>query len=58
MHSNDLSAWRHDHAFDAGNLAGERSTRAVMWIAVAMMMVEIAAGWGTTQWPCWPMVST
>jgi cation diffusion facilitator family transporter len=45
MQSHDLSAWRHDHAFDAGNIAGERSTRAVMWITAIMMVAEIAAGW-------------
>lgn len=31
--------------FDAGNLAAERGTRAVMWITAVMMVVEIAAGW-------------
>ena len=46
MHSNDLSAWSHAHQFDQGNIAGERGTRAVMWITAAMMVVEIAAGWG------------
>jgi cation diffusion facilitator family transporter len=45
MHTHNLSAWRHDHTFDAGNLAGERSTRAVMWITAVMMAVEIASGW-------------
>jgi cation diffusion facilitator family transporter len=45
MPDHDLSAWRHEHAFDAGNIAGERSTRIVMWITAAMMVVEIAAGW-------------
>lgn len=47
MHSPDLSAWRHDHVFDQGNAAGERSTRAVMWITAIMMAAEIAAGWWT-----------
>ncbi|SPE34496.1 Cation diffusion facilitator family transporter [Burkholderiales bacterium] len=46
MHTQDLSAWHHDHSFDKGNIAAERGTRAVMWITAAMMMVEIAAGWG------------
>lgn len=46
MHTNDLSAWSHAHQFDQGNIAGERGTRAVMWITAAMMVVEIAAGWG------------
>ena len=45
MQTHDMSAWRHDHAFDAGNIAGERSTRAVMWITAIMMVAEIAAGW-------------
>jgi cation diffusion facilitator family transporter len=45
MHSHDLSEWRHEHVFDSGNAAAERSTRWVMWITLAMMAVEIAAGW-------------
>ena len=45
MHTQDLSAWTHDHVFDEGNHAAERGTRAVMWITAAMMVVEIAAGW-------------
>jgi cation diffusion facilitator family transporter len=45
MHTHDLAEWRHDHQFDTGNIAGERSTRLVMWITAGMMVVEIAAGW-------------
>jgi cation diffusion facilitator family transporter len=45
MHTHDLSSWRHSHVFDAGNPAGERGTRAVMWITLAMMVVEISAGY-------------
>lgn len=45
MHTHDLAEWRHDHQFDTGNIAGERSTRLVMWITAGMMLVEIAAGW-------------
>lgn len=45
MHTRDLSAWTHEHVFDDGNRAAERGTRAVMWITVAAMVVEIAAGW-------------
>lgn len=45
MHIHDLSAWLHDHVFDASNEVAERSTRAVMWITAAMMVVEIIAGW-------------
>lgn len=45
MHTENLSNWTHDHVFDTGNDAAERSTRIVMWITAAMMVVEIAAGW-------------
>lgn len=45
MHPHDLADWRHEHIFDTGNSAGERGTRLVMWITLAMMVVEIAAGW-------------
>lgn len=44
-HDNDLSNWVHDHIFDEGSHAAERSTRLVMWITAVMMVVEIAAGW-------------
>jgi cation diffusion facilitator family transporter len=45
MQAHDHSRWRHGHVFDAGNIAGERGTRLVMWITAAMMVAEIAAGW-------------
>lgn len=46
MHSSHpLSEWPHEHVFDRGNPAAERGTRAVTWISLAMMAVEIAAGW-------------
>ena len=45
MHTHNLAEWRHDHQFDTGNIAGERSTLLVMWITAGMMVVEIAAGW-------------
>lgn len=45
MHTHNLSAWTHEHVFDAGNYAAERGTRAVMWITAVMMVVEIVAGW-------------
>ena len=45
MHTENLSNWIHDHVFDTGNDAAERSTRVVMWITAAMMVVEISAGW-------------
>jgi cation diffusion facilitator family transporter len=44
MHTDNLSRWTHDHAFDAGNAAGERGTRLVLWITLAAMVVEIVAG--------------
>jgi cation diffusion facilitator family transporter len=44
MTQHDLSAWTHAHRFDAGNPAAERGTRAVLWITLAAMVVEIAAG--------------
>ena len=45
MSSTPRPAWTHHHAYDAGNPAGERSTRLVMWITLAMMVVEIVCGW-------------
>lgn len=35
----------HDHVFEEGSGAAERSTRIVMWITAVTMIVEIAAGW-------------
>ncbi len=40
-----LSAFVHDHLFDDGSQASERSTRWVMGITAAMMVAEILAGW-------------
>lgn len=45
MHTENLSSWMHDHVFDTGNDAAERSTRIVMWITSVMMVIEIVAGW-------------
>ncbi|HZW13465.1 MAG TPA: CDF family Co(II)/Ni(II) efflux transporter DmeF [Noviherbaspirillum sp.] len=45
MHTDKLSQWIHDHVFDEGSQAAERSTRLVMWITLATMAVEITAGW-------------
>lgn len=44
MQRHDLSPWTHAHRFDVGNAAAERGTRAVLWITLATMVVEIAAG--------------
>ena len=46
MHSHGLSARTHKHSFDTGNPAAERGARAVMWITLGMMVVEIIAGYG------------
>src|SRR5690349_24522283 len=45
MHTEDLSGWTHRHVFHESTQAAERSTRIVMWITAAMMVIEIAAGW-------------
>lgn len=45
MHTHDLSRWKHGHVFDEGNLAAARNSRIVMWITLAMMVIEIVAGW-------------
>ena len=43
----DLSTWRHEHAFDAGNRAGERRTWMVVALTAVTMVAEIVAGWLT-----------
>ena len=45
MKTDDLSDWIHDHVFDESSETAERSTRLVMWITAAMMVLEITAGW-------------
>jgi cation diffusion facilitator family transporter len=45
MQSHNLADWQHPHIFDNGNPAAERGTRAVMWITLVAMAVEILAGW-------------
>ncbi len=47
MAIHDLSAFRHDHAFDPGNRPGERRTWIVVWITAVTMVAEIVAGWIT-----------
>jgi cation diffusion facilitator family transporter len=44
MGIHDLSRWRHEHAFDAGNRQGERRTWIVVAITALTMVVEIVAG--------------
>ncbi|MDT8990637.1 CDF family Co(II)/Ni(II) efflux transporter DmeF [Curvibacter sp. APW13] len=40
-----LESLRHAHQFDTRNPLAERNTRWVLWITLACMVVEIAAGW-------------
>ncbi len=47
MAIHDLSAFRHEHAFDAGNVAGERRLWIVVAVTAATMVAEIAGGWIT-----------
>ena len=47
MAIHDLSRWRHEHAYDAGNRAGERRTWMVVAITAATMVAEIVAGYIT-----------
>ena len=47
MAIHDLSAFRHSHAFDPGNRAGERRTWIVVGITAVAMVAEIVAGWIT-----------
>ena len=44
MAIHDLSGWQHNHAYDAGNLAGERRTWIVVAITAITMVAEIVAG--------------
>jgi cation diffusion facilitator family transporter len=45
MHTTDLAPWRHDHGFAADHgSSGERRTRWVVGITLAMMTGEIVAG--------------
>ena len=45
MQTQDLARWMHAHVFDAGSQVAERSTRLVMWITAATMVLEILASW-------------
>src|ERR1700716_4600148 len=44
MAIHNLSGWQHNHAYDAGNLAGERRTWVVVAITAVTMVAEIVAG--------------
>ena len=45
MHSSTLHFWQHSHNFRVENVQGERRTWLVILITVAMMVVEIGAGY-------------
>lgn len=45
MQTRNLPSCSHNRVFDEGRHAAERGTRAVMWITIAMMVVEIISGW-------------
>ncbi len=45
MHTENLSAWTHEHVFTGHDTHAEKSTRIVAAITAAMMLVEITAGW-------------
>lgn len=47
MAIHNLSLWQHNHAYDPGNLAGERRTWIVVAITAATMVAEIVAGFLT-----------
>ncbi len=45
MHTENLSAWTHEHVFTGQDTNAEKSTRIVAAITATMMVVEIVAGW-------------
>jgi cation diffusion facilitator family transporter len=45
MHSRDISRYQHSHVFHYAGRAVERKTMRVVALTVAMMIVEIIAGW-------------
>ena len=45
LSAEQIARLTHDHVFDVVNDEAERSTRTVMWITAATMVIEIAAGW-------------
>ncbi len=42
---NQVREWTHTHVFEEGNPLAERRTRFVMLLTLAMMIVELIAGW-------------
>ena len=45
MHTKDISPYQHSHAFHFAGGAAEKKTLRVVLLTVAMMIVEIVAGW-------------
>jgi cation diffusion facilitator family transporter len=45
MLTHDLSKWQHEHVFSSGNQSAEQGVKAVMWITILTMVVEIVSGW-------------
>jgi len=44
MHIHTLDRWRHNHRFNLEDVRGERNTRRVIVLTLAMMIIEITAG--------------
>lgn len=44
-HPAELAPWAYEHRFHHAHASAERSTRAVLWITLAAMVLEITAGW-------------
>lgn len=48
MHQHDIAAWQHSHDFiTSAERAAEQRTRWVVYLTLATMVVELAAGWLT-----------
>ena len=45
MHSSTLNLWQHSHNYSVENKQGEKRTWLVIFITVAMMIIEIGAGY-------------
>ncbi len=48
MHVHDIESWQHSHDFTtSAEFSAERRTRRVVYLTLAAMVVELAAGWVT-----------
>lgn len=45
MHVHNLNKWKHSHRFNSDDRHGERNTRRVIILTLAMMIIEISAGY-------------